>query len=72
MVAGTTAAVLVGFVWWPAWLVPAAYLVGIAAGGLGISGGETLRTRLATPLVLGVMHWSWGIGFLTSPPSLAR
>jgi glycosyltransferase involved in cell wall biosynthesis len=72
MVAGTSAAVLVGFLWWPAWLVPAAYGAGIVVGGLLISRDEDVRTRAATPLVLGVMHWSWGIGFLTSPPSLAR
>jgi succinoglycan biosynthesis protein ExoA len=72
MVAGTTLAVLAGFLWWPAWLVPAAYGVAIAAGGLAISAGEPVRTRLLTPPALGVMHWSWGIGFITSPPTLAR
>lgn len=72
MVAGTTLAVAAGFLWWPTWLVPAAYGVAITAGGLAISGGESLRTRLLTPLALGVMHWSWGIGFITSPPGLAR
>jgi succinoglycan biosynthesis protein ExoA len=72
MVVGTTVAVAAGFLWWPAWLVPAAYGLGIAAGGLAISTGESLRTRLLTPLALGVMHWSWGIGFITSPPGLAR
>jgi glycosyltransferase involved in cell wall biosynthesis len=72
MVAGTTLAVLAGFLWWPAWLVPAAYGLAVGVGGLAISSGESLRTRLCTPLVLGVMHWSWGIGFLTSPPGLAR
>lgn len=72
MVAVTTTAVVAGFFWWPAWLVPAAYGAGILAGGLAISRGESLRTRLLTPLTLGVMHWSWGIGFITSPPGLAR
>ena len=72
MVVTTTAALLAGFLWWPAWLVPAAYGLGITAGGLAISRGETVRTRLLTPLMLGVMHWSWGIGFLTSPRKLAR
>jgi glycosyltransferase involved in cell wall biosynthesis len=72
MVAVTTAGLLAGFFWWPAWLVPAAYALGIGVGGLAISAGESARTRLLTPLVLGVMHWSWGIGFITSPPRLAR
>lgn len=72
MVAGTSLAIVLGFLWWPAWLVPAAYALLIAAGGLAISSGESWRTRLLTPLALGVMHWSWGIGFITSPPRLAR
>ena len=72
MVVGTTLSILAGFLWWPAWLVPAAYGVGITAGGLVISSGEKVRTRLLTPAALGVMHWAWGIGFLTSPPRLAR
>jgi succinoglycan biosynthesis protein ExoA len=72
MVVVSAAAVVGGFLWWPAWLLPAAYGLGIAAGGVLISTGEAGRTRLLTPFVLGVMHWSWGIGFLTSPPRLAR
>ena len=72
MVLGTSAAILAGILWWPAWLVPAAYGLAIGAGGLLISRGEPLRARLLTPLMLGVMHWSWGIGFLTSPRTLAR
>jgi len=72
MVLGTSAAIVVGFFFWPAWVVPAGYLVAITVGGLAISPGEPVRTRLATPVVLGVMHWCWGIGFITSPRSLAR
>ena len=72
MVLATSAAILAGILWWPAWLVPAAYGLAIGAGGLLISRGEPLRARLLTPLMLGVMHWSWGIGFLTSPRTLAR
>ena len=33
---------------------------------------ESARTRVLTPVVLATMHWSWGIGFLTSPRTLAR
>ena len=72
MVVGTTAATLAGFFWPPAWVVPAAYGLGIVAGGLAITRGESWRTRAIAPLVLGTMHWAWGIGFLTSPPKLAR
>ena len=72
MVGVTTAATLVGFVWAPAWAVPAAYAVGVTVGGLAISRGEAPATRALTPLVLATMHWSWGIGFLTSPSRLRR
>lgn len=71
MVAGTTAATALGLVWTPALAVPAAYLLGVAAGGAAISRGETARTRALTPVALAVMHWSWGTGFLTSPKRLA-
>lgn len=72
MVLGTTTAVLVGLVWAPAWLVPVAYGASVVVGGVAITSGEPARTRLVAPLVLATMHWSWGVGFLTSPRSLAR
>jgi len=72
MVGVTTVATIAGFAWPPAWIVPAAYAVGVTAGGLAISRGEPAATRAATPVVLATMHWSWGIGFLTSPSSLKR
>lgn len=72
MVAGTTAATLLGLVWTPALVVPTAYAVGVLVGGAAISGGEPARTRALTPVVLATMHWAWGVGFLTSPRSLGR
>jgi succinoglycan biosynthesis protein ExoA len=72
MVGVTTVATIAGFVWAPAWLVPAAYAAGVTAGGLAISRGEPAATRAVTPIVLATMHWSWGIGFLTSPSRLKR
>lgn len=72
MVVGTSVAAVAGFFFWPAWVVPAGYLAAITVGGIAISPGEPVRTRLATPVVLGVMHWCWGIGFITSPRALAR
>lgn len=72
MVAGVTTATLLGLFWAPALLVPTAYAMGVVAGGAAISGGEPPRTRLLTPVVLATMHWSWGVGFLTSPRSLGR
>lgn len=70
MVAGTTAATLLGFVWRPAWLVPAGYLAGVVVGGLASSRGEEPAVKALMPAVLSTMHWSWGIGFLTSPKAL--
>ena len=56
-----------GFVWWPLWLAPAAYLLATTVGGLTV-GDRRLRPldRLWLPAVLPTMHLSWGWGFLTS------
>ena len=62
----------VGMAWAPALLVPAAYAAGVGVGGLAISRGEALRTRLLTPVALATMHWSWGAGFLTSRATSRR
>lgn len=72
MVLGTMAAVLVGTVWRPAWLVPATYAAAVTVGGVAISRGESPRTRALAPAVLATMHWSWGAGFLSSPRRLTR
>jgi succinoglycan biosynthesis protein ExoA len=72
MVTGTTAAAALGLAWRPALAAPAAYLAGVTVGGLAISRGERPLTRVLTPVALAAMHWSWGIGFLTSPRSLAE
>lgn len=68
----TTAGLVAGFFWKPAWVVPAGYLAAVTAGGIAISAGEQARSRALTPAVLATMHWAWGIGFLTSPQRLAR
>jgi succinoglycan biosynthesis protein ExoA len=72
MVLGTSVGLVAGLFWWPAWVIPAGYLAGITVGGVAISAGEPLPTRFRTPVVLAVMHWCWGIGFITSPRALAR
>jgi hypothetical protein len=72
MVAGTTAATVLGLFWPPALLVPTAYVAGVLVGGAAISGGEPAAARALTPVALATMHWSWGVGFLTSPRSLGR
>lgn len=72
----TVVACVVGVVTAPlsAWtlVIPAGYGAGIVGASLLIGRGLPLRAKLALPAVLGTMHWSWGIGFLTSPRSLAR
>ncbi len=73
MVVATTAATLAGAASPRArglLAVPAAYLAGITAGGWAVSRGEPPATRALLPVVLATMHWSWGIGFLTSPRRL--
>ncbi|HRC41327.1 glycosyltransferase family 2 protein [Nostocoides sp.] len=72
MVLGTTAMGLLGLLWRPAWLVPAAYAGAVAVGGTLAGRGEPASVRALTPVALIVMHWSWGLGYLTSPPSLAQ
>jgi hypothetical protein len=53
-------------------VVPAGYGVGIVAASAHIGRGLPLRSLLVLPAVLGTMHWSWGLGFLSSPRALAR
>ena len=72
MVVGTLAAAALGLGWRPAWLVPAAYGLAVTAGGALAAKGEPAAVKAATPLALAIMHWSWGIGYLTSPRHLAE
>jgi glycosyltransferase involved in cell wall biosynthesis len=65
-VAGSAAGALLGLVWRPALLAPAAYLALTTVGGLTIGGELTARERLLVPPVLWTMHLPWGWGFLTS------
>jgi hypothetical protein len=48
------------------------YVLGIALGSLRESRGQAAGVRARLPLVLATMHFSWGLGFLTSPQSLYR
>ena len=72
MVLGTTAMGLLGLVWRPALMIPAAYAGAVTLGGILAGKGEPPAVRALTPAALAVMHWSWGLGYLTSPPSLAE
>ncbi|MFE3651104.1 glycosyltransferase family 2 protein [Streptomyces sp. NPDC059101] len=53
-------------------VVPAGYLAAITAGSLPAGKGLSLKARAQIPLALATMHMAWGVGFLTSPRSLAR
>jgi len=64
------AGALLGFVWWPAWLVPLGYLGATTIGGLTLRARLTLRERLMLPVILPTMHLSWGWGFMTSRVSI--
>jgi len=57
---------------WIPWtlLVPAGYALAIVVGGVVVGVDLKWRARALVPLVLGAMHLSWGVGFLTSPPHL--
>jgi glycosyltransferase involved in cell wall biosynthesis len=61
---------VVGFLWAPAWLLPAGYLAVTTLGGLTMKGGLGWRERLLETVVLPTMHLSWGWGFLSSPRDL--
>lgn len=57
--------------WWSwALLAPAGYVLAVVGGGIVVGAGLGWRARLLVPVALGVMHISWGVGFLTSPHSL--
>jgi glycosyltransferase involved in cell wall biosynthesis len=56
-----------GFVWWPLWLVPAAYLALTTVGGLTVTDARLRPAdRLWLPVILPTMHLAWGWGFLSS------
>lgn len=69
-VAATTLSLLLGWLISPYLLMPAlvyAVFILIASAVIGKSAGEIL----CLPTILLTMHISWGLGFLTSPKSLA-
>jgi hypothetical protein len=51
-------------------LAPAGYAAGVVAGTVLNSGDLPWRARLLLPGVFATMHFSWGLGFLSSPRSL--
>ena len=69
-VAGNLVGLVGGLLWWPLWLVPAAYVALVTAATLPLGRGLPAASRPMIPLALATMHMSWGVGFITSPPSL--
>ncbi len=64
---GVVGGLVGGFLWWPLWLVPAAYLLLTTAGGLGVRDARLEpRDRAWLPVILPTMHLAWGWGFLSS------
>ncbi|MFI1741161.1 glycosyltransferase family 2 protein [Streptomyces sioyaensis] len=53
-------------------IVPGGYLAAVVAGSVPAGKGLSPKARLQIPLALATMHMAWGVGFLTSPRSLAR
>ncbi|MFC0549691.1 glycosyltransferase family 2 protein [Planotetraspora thailandica] len=57
---------------WPAILIPVAYVAAILAGS-ALTGRQLKPAALVRlPLVYATMHLSWGTGFLTSPRRLSK
>jgi hypothetical protein len=54
------------------WLVPGAYVVGVAAGSQLIARDADLRERAWLPAVVATMHMAWGSGFLLPLRRLGR
>jgi len=52
--------------------IPVTYLVGVSAASAMLSEGVPPGIRARLPLILAVMHMSWGAGFLLSPRGLHR
>ena len=69
-VAAIAAGLAGGFFFWPAWLIPGGYAAAILAASVPLGSGLPAKGRLSVPVALATMHMAWGVGFITSPPSL--
>jgi succinoglycan biosynthesis protein ExoA len=55
----------------PLFFIPiASYLLVITLSSIWI--GKNVKEKALLPIVLIVMHFSWGFGFISSPKSLLR
>lgn len=66
------AGLVLGLRWRPALLVPGAYVAGVLAASLVTGRGLPPAAWVRLPVVYATMHGAWGVGFLTSPPTLGR
>ncbi|NYE49706.1 glycosyltransferase involved in cell wall biosynthesis [Spinactinospora alkalitolerans] len=71
-VAAIVAGLAGGLLFWPAWLVPACYVLAVIGASLPLGRGLPLKAKSCIPVALATMHMAWGTGFLTSPPGLGR
>ena len=66
VVVAVGAGAILGFLWPAAWLVPASYFAVTTVGGLLMPGDLRFRERGMLPVIIPLMHLSWGWGFLNS------
>ncbi|WP_142260693.1 glycosyltransferase family 2 protein [Thermopolyspora flexuosa] len=71
-VVGVLAGLVAAPFFWPALVLPLGYLAAILAGSVATGSGLSAKSRAWLPIAYITMHMSWGLGFLTSPPSLAK
>jgi succinoglycan biosynthesis protein ExoA len=70
-VAVTALSILLGALVHPIFFLPAGlYLLGNLLGSLII--GKDLKEKIALPAILATMHFSWGVGFISSPRKLVE
>jgi glycosyltransferase involved in cell wall biosynthesis len=61
--------ILLGVAVDPIFLIPAGiYFMGNLAASIAI--GKNIQEKIVLPAILATMHFSWGVGFLTSPKKL--
>lgn len=55
---------------WPAFALPVGYLAAVTAGSVWVGRRLPAGVLARLPLVIATMHFSWAVGFLTSPARL--
>ena len=70
--AAVAAGAVGGLVWRPLWALPLGYAASVTVGGAWTARHERPRVIARMPVVLAVMHLTWGAGFLRGTPSRRR